>query len=49
MKKYVSPKYQVATLDIEDIMLTSSIFTEEKNEEDDKVDYVVTPESIFGF
>ena len=49
MKKYISPSYQVSELETEDIMQTSSLFTEEKNEEDGKVDYVVTPESIFGF
>ena len=49
MKKYISPSYQVSELETEDIMLASSLFTEEKNEEDGKVDYVVTPESIFGF
>ena len=49
MKKYISPSYQVNELESDDIMLASSLFTEEKNEEDGKVDYVVTPESIFGF
>ena len=49
MRKYISPSYQVSELETEDIMQTSSLFTEEKNEEDGKVDYVVTPESIFGF
>ena len=49
MKKYISPSYEKIKLETEDIMLASSLFTEEKNEEDGKVDYVVTPESIFGF
>ena len=49
MKKYISPSYEEIKLETEDIMQTSSLFTEKKNEEDGKVDYVVTPESIFGF
>ena len=49
MKKYISPSYKLTELEAEDIMQTSSVFTEEKNEENGKVDYVVTPESIFGF
>ena len=49
MRKYISPSYKSFELRAEDIMTTSSVFNEEKNEEDNKIDYVVSPEAIFGF
>lgn len=47
--KYVSPSYEIVELETEDIMQNSSAFTEEKDEEKSKLDFIISPESIFGF
>ena len=49
MKKYISPSYEACELEANDIMSVSSAFTEETDEQNGKIDYVVSPESIFGF
>ena len=49
MKKYISPSYEEIKLETEDIMNQSSLFTEETSEEKNKIDYIISPESIFGF
>ena len=49
MKKYISPSYERLDLETEDIMQASSIVKEERDEENDKIDYIISPDSIFGF
>lgn len=49
MKKYISPSYEMCELETNDIMSASSAFTENKDEQGGKIDYVIAPESIFGF
>ena len=47
--KYVSPNYEIVEIETEDIMQNSSAFTENKDEEKSKIDFIISPESIFGF
>ena len=49
MKKYISPSLEIIELETEDIMQSSPAFTENKDEEGDKVSFIISPESIFGF
>lgn len=46
--KYVSPSYEIIALETEDIMQNSSVFTEEKDEAQNKHSFIISPESIFG-
>ena len=46
---YISPSYERVALETEDLMTQSSLFTEEASEEKSKIDYIISPESIFGF
>ena len=49
MKKYISPSYERLDLETKDIMQASSIVKEEKDEANDKIDFIISPDSIFGF
>lgn len=49
MKKYISPSLEIVELETEDIMQASPVFTENRDEEGDKVNFIISPESIFGF
>lgn len=49
MKKYISPSYEINELEIKDVIAASAAFSENTDEQNGKIDYVVKPESIFGF
>ncbi len=48
MNKYIKPEYDISMLQANDVITTSGFEINEDNE-NDKVDYVINPGSIFGF
>ena len=47
--KYISPKYEIELCNTEDIMASSRTFEVHDKENNDEVEYIISPESIFGF
>ena len=47
--KYVKPKYEQIKCDSKDIITASKGFSVNQNAEDDKTEYEVSPDKIFGF
>ena len=46
MNKYIKPEYDILVLQANDVITTSGF---EINQDNDKIDYVINPGSIFGF
>ena len=46
--KYISPKYEISKLESKDVITTSILFNILENEENDKAEYEVSPDLIFG-
>lgn len=48
MNKYIKPEYNISVLQANDIITTSN-FEINNDEINNKVDYIINPNSIFGF
>ena len=48
MNKYIKPEYNILVLQANDIITTSGFEISQDNG-NNKVDYIITPDSIFGF
>ena len=48
MNKYIKPEYSISMLQSNDIITTSN-FEINNDEINNKVDYIITPDSIYGF
>ena len=46
--KYISPKYEINELKSKDVITSSILFDILENEENDKAEYEVSPDLIFG-
>ena len=46
--KYISPKYEINKLKSKDVITSSILFDILENEENDKAEYEVSPDLIFG-
>ncbi|MBR2025218.1 MAG: hypothetical protein IKA02_05370 [Clostridia bacterium] len=47
--KYVKPKYEHLKCETKDLITASTGFSINEDKENDKTEYVITPDTIFGF